>query len=167
LAKEVTKEGERGGKEAKRVMVNRLGKRRKTKTPPSGALALANVTVVFSYVLWLNVLNHHHLSQPQRVLGHDGPGSRYYPHGVTYACRRPRSKFTWPHGRIGYTRVVWSPVVLARLSYVSRSLQKADTRVTIVSYGCTSEAIFNIVRPWKLRLGSWLTAKEEEYAFSQ
>jgi hypothetical protein len=54
------------------------------------------------------------------------------------------------------TRVVRSSFVPARL-YVSRSLQKADTRGTIVSHGCTSEAKFIIVRPWKLR---------EQYVFS-
>jgi hypothetical protein len=54
-----------------------------------------------------------------------------------------------------------SLVVLAR-PCVSRSLQKADTWPTIVSYGCTSEAIFTIVTPWKLR-GCLTAKKEEEY----
>jgi hypothetical protein len=156
------KRGGEGGKEAKRAMDGRWA--RGEAMTPLGALALADVTVVFSYVLWLNVLNHHHLSQPQRVLGHDGPGSRYYPHGVTYACRRPCSNLPGPMVVSAIRASCGRRLFLH--AYVSRSLQKADTRVTIVSYGCTSEAIFNIARPRKLRLGRCLTAKEEEYVFS-
>jgi hypothetical protein len=156
LDKEEIREGE-GETEKKLKSDGRsIGKRRNVKTP-SGVYCCDGYycTVVFSYVLYLK---NYHLSQLQRVLGHDGPGSRYYSHGVAYACRRPSSCRLY---------VVRSPVVLARLC-VSRSLQKVDARVTIVSYGCTSEAIFIIVRPWKLR--SCLTAKEQytviQYVFS-
>ena len=120
-----------------------IGKRRNANAPWPGALLRA--AVGFSYVLSLSILNHHHLCSPQRVFGHGGPRTRYCPHGVAYACRRPRSNSPGARVRVIFTRVVRSPVVLTRLC-VSHSLQKADTRATIVSYGCTSEAIFTIVR---------------------
>ena len=51
------------------------------------------------------------------------------------------------HVRVDYGRAVTgcssTPLCL--------SLQNVDAQVTIVSYGCTSEAISVIVRPWKLR----------------
>ncbi|KAI0271937.1 hypothetical protein BGY98DRAFT_936904 [Russula aff. rugulosa BPL654] len=131
LAKEVSREVEEGGKEAKgRSMDNRLRKRRNVKAPrPGDFLARAQADFLTHNGLWND---------------HDGRGPRCYPHGVAYACRN--------HVQIhlefvsSFTSVVRSPDVLARLC-VSHSLQRPIHGST-VSYGCTSEAIFVIHELW-------------------
>jgi hypothetical protein len=137
-------------------LIGKKGKRRNVKAPQLGALAWADITVA----LFLRSLAES-TELLLSVAAATSFGTRWawpkilpYPHGVLYSWR-PCSNS--PGVRVSFTRVR-SPVVLACF-YVSRSLWKVDTRITIVLYGCTSDPIFVIVRPWTLQ--SCLTAREE------
>ena len=147
----------RGERERKklRAMDDRLCKRRNVNAPGLGALARVDHIVLLTFIS-CTCSSIHHLSQPQRALGHDRPSPRVYLHGVAYACWRPRSKS--PGSCRFYVRRAAVATCTCTLLCLSLTSEGGFTEVTIMLYGCTGDAILTIARPWTLR--SCLTAKE-------